>query len=159
LLFFFSKCTSVVSAVASHLSRIAGTGVVMVPTFRSDQSEQHDKLLLKHTKTYIGTHEQGVISRTPHPSGLDYPHQFHQINITDLLLDPGGRLFPSGEALGWRITEMYTNNLVPGSGAPNCPTRPLPAVKQIIATTPTTNPALKTIIPAKLDSPSAYRIR
>lgn len=31
LLFLFSKCTSVVSAVAGHLSRIAATGVVMVP--------------------------------------------------------------------------------------------------------------------------------
>ena len=31
LLFVFSKCTSVVSAVAGHLSRIAATGVVMVP--------------------------------------------------------------------------------------------------------------------------------
>ena len=102
---------------------------------------------------------QGVISRTPHPSGLDYPHQFHQINITDLLPDPGGRLFPSGKALGWRITEMYTNNLVPGSGAPNRPTRPPPAVKQINPTTPTTNLALKTIIPAKPNDPFAYRIR
>ena len=31
LLFVFSKCTSAVSAVAGHLSRIAATGVVMVP--------------------------------------------------------------------------------------------------------------------------------
>ena len=31
LLFLFSKCTSVVSTVASHLSRIAATGVIMVP--------------------------------------------------------------------------------------------------------------------------------
>lgn len=31
LLFVFSKCTSAVSAVAGHLSRIASTGVVMVP--------------------------------------------------------------------------------------------------------------------------------
>ena len=31
LLFVFSKCTSVVSAVAGHSSRIAATGVVMVP--------------------------------------------------------------------------------------------------------------------------------
>ena len=31
LLFVFSKCTSVVSAVAGHLSRISATGVVMVP--------------------------------------------------------------------------------------------------------------------------------
>jgi hypothetical protein len=31
LLFLFSKCTSVVSAVAGHLSRIAATAVAMVP--------------------------------------------------------------------------------------------------------------------------------
>lgn len=31
LLFVFSKCTSAVSAVAGHLSRIAATGVIMVP--------------------------------------------------------------------------------------------------------------------------------
>jgi hypothetical protein len=31
LLFIFSKCASAVSAVAGHLSRIAATGVVMVP--------------------------------------------------------------------------------------------------------------------------------
>ncbi|KAL3771525.1 hypothetical protein ACHAWU_003700 [Discostella pseudostelligera] len=31
LLFVFSKCTSVVSAVAGHLSRIAASGVIMVP--------------------------------------------------------------------------------------------------------------------------------
>ena len=31
LLFIFSKCTSAVSAVASHLSRIAATGIIMVP--------------------------------------------------------------------------------------------------------------------------------
>jgi hypothetical protein len=31
LLFLFSKCTSVVSAVAGHLSRMTATGVVMVP--------------------------------------------------------------------------------------------------------------------------------
>jgi hypothetical protein len=33
LLFMFSKCTSAVSAVAGHLSKIVATGVVMVPIF------------------------------------------------------------------------------------------------------------------------------
>jgi hypothetical protein len=31
LVFLFSKCTSIVSAVSGHLSRMAATGVVMVP--------------------------------------------------------------------------------------------------------------------------------
>ncbi len=51
--------------------------VVADDTFRSDQSEQHDKLLLNHTKIYIRTRAQGRKSRTSQSPGPDRPLQLH----------------------------------------------------------------------------------
>ena len=73
-----------------------------VGTFRSDQSEQYDKIQLKHTNTYTGIRGQECISCKSHYSSSILPHHFTKTNNTYPLLDSSGRA--RGTAVGHQLT-------------------------------------------------------